>query len=579
MVDTRIQGQHNAVSADVVKKFGSLGANDARRLVRELRHELQIGKHSGILKLKHTTDASRNMVFERSGAWYSRSERMDRSFQAFRELLKAAGMPEKDLQDFDATQGAQSAQSNSRKLDVQVALRFLEKVEVASADSLDGALKKIGVSAPDKGVSILGKGSFGEVGLYKREGSDVVLKTLQRSVPIRWDLDALRSLGVAKIRRGDEFTQTYVRADYKLRNVIAPRYFIVKESGREAFHAVSAGRMFKNWAFEKLASRTKLEIVGTVMDKADGVPLVPDNAARMVMKSSDAAKKTDLLEIHLQKLKNDLGKLQESYKKQIADLDGTEPKTEALVKLESEIAQKRNNIARIEQALEEIQLHKDPEIVTHFQPLSKKRQAQIVKGALDMLTGMASHGFVHGDIKPANMLLDKKRENLQLIDLGGLKKISKHNESPILSLPYTRSYSNPLSFKLRSEKQGSAVVEFLSARAGHEQDMFGMGISMLEFHYRTSGRHDLVRPIWQDVANCHLSKADFSGKTMDEKVSLLQQKIQERSMEVSQGPLLAFAMNCIRLSLSVSEPEVRRYDPANTNSDHLLNQLRAAQAQ
>ena len=47
------------------------------------------------------------------------------------------------------------------------------------------------------------------------------------------------------------------------------------------------------------------------------------------------------------------------------------------------------------------------------------------------LVGLATHGFVHHDIKPANFMWDSARGRLSMIDFGMLHKLHKEPGSPL----------------------------------------------------------------------------------------------------------------------------------------------------
>ncbi len=51
----------------------------------------------------------------------------------------------------------------------------------------------------------------------------------------------------------------------------------------------------------------------------------------------------------------------------------------------------------------------------------------VARSGLNLLKSMAAHGYIHGDIKGSNLVLDKDSGILQAIDTDTLQKISKHN--------------------------------------------------------------------------------------------------------------------------------------------------------
>lgn len=112
-------------------------------------------------------------------------------------------------------------------------------------------------------------------------------------------------------------------------------------------------------------------------------------------------------------------------------------------------------------------------------PLSSADLRSIATTSLQTLRQFADHGFVHGDIKPLNMIYDPAGKQLTFIDTGGLAKISK---DPALAertkfranRGFTRLYSHP-----------STLAD---AKVGHEQDLFSIGLSLLECGLKSSAK-------------------------------------------------------------------------------------------
>ena len=108
--------------------------------------------------------------------------------------------------------------------------------------------------------------------------------------------------------------------------------------------------------------------------------------------------------------------------------------------------------------------------------LSRGDLRNIAKHSLETLTGFAGHGFVHGDIKPLNMLYESGTGKLTFIDTGGMAKISKD-----------RSYRSATAFHAgRGVTPRYSHPNTLSKKVAHEQDLFSMGMSLLELGLRSS---------------------------------------------------------------------------------------------
>jgi hypothetical protein len=98
------------------------------------------------------------------------------------------------------------------------------------------------------------------------------------------------------------------------------------------------------------------------------------------------------------------------------------------------------------------------------------------ESALNALNQMANHGFVHGDIKPSNLVV-KQDGDLALIDTGSMAKITKRAAGAVImpadayfdkaSRPYTEDHTHP-----------GHPPDF--KKVGMEQDLFSMGVTLLE---------------------------------------------------------------------------------------------------
>jgi serine/threonine protein kinase len=104
----------------------------------------------------------------------------------------------------------------------------------------------------------------------------------------------------------------------------------------------------------------------------------------------------------------------------------------------------------------------------------------IATKSLETLYQFSNHGFVHGDIKPENMIYDTAGKQLTFIDTGGLAKISQQDKALEKHTQFhgsrgvTEFYSHP------STLAGNWV--------GHEQDFFSMGMTILLTSYITNNR-------------------------------------------------------------------------------------------
>jgi len=105
--------------------------------------------------------------------------------------------------------------------------------------------------------------------------------------------------------------------------------------------------------------------------------------------------------------------------------------------------------------------------------LAPEDRKAIARQAVESLKAMSEHGYVHGDIKPDNLMYGAAQKQLTLIDFGGLTKQSKHDDSG-------NALGNPLSpaYVIPSSHHASGANN--TGGYGHEADLYAMGLSMLK---------------------------------------------------------------------------------------------------
>ena len=104
----------------------------------------------------------------------------------------------------------------------------------------------------------------------------------------------------------------------------------------------------------------------------------------------------------------------------------------------------------------------------------------IAKKSLETFGQFANQGFVHGDIKPENMIYDPAGKQLTFIDMGGLAKISQKSQK---LEKYTQFHSSRGVTSFYSHPSTLA-----GEKVGHEQDFFSMGMTILLTSYTTNNR-------------------------------------------------------------------------------------------
>ena len=107
--------------------------------------------------------------------------------------------------------------------------------------------------------------------------------------------------------------------------------------------------------------------------------------------------------------------------------------------------------------------------------LQPQDKATIARQGLQALKAMGEHGYVHGDIKPGNLVFDREKQRLNLIDFGGLKKQSKNDASDsALGDPASPAYAIPSSHHPRGPNWTGGY--------GQEADLYAFGLTLLELY-------------------------------------------------------------------------------------------------
>jgi serine/threonine protein kinase len=208
----------------------------------------------------------------------------------------------------------------------------------------------------------------------------------------------------------------------------------------------------------------------------------------------------------------------------------------------------------------------------------------LANSALNLLKGLASHGFTHGDIKPANLIWDTKSKTLQLIDNDNLDKVSKRDGTLVnakRNLPITLTYLNPVTF--HSAYQGGR-----NEQLGLGRDLFAMGLTLLEASLHATGRTEKSQTLIKGIT--------FDGEPREKVKYLMAMGNYNNGInalmaeDFAPGSVEAFARSCIvksveyeknRLGLDENDKAVlprtatfERYDPKRAGNDqHLLAQL------
>lgn len=140
--------------------------------------------------------------------------------------------------------------------------------------------------------------------------------------------------------------------------------------------------------------------------------------------------------------------------------------------------------------------------------------SQTAHSALNSLVQLARNGFVHGDIKPANLFV-KNDGDLSLIDTGSMAKISKKADARLLPLP-SDSFDKATRPTTPHFTHPGYPPDF--KKVGMEQDLFSMGVTLLETKLLNIAK--ALRPDdaeeFTDVANQILNTINDENQSPDQ---------------------------------------------------------------
>jgi len=159
----------------------------------------------------------------------------------------------------------------------------------------------------------------------------------------------------------------------------------------------------------------------------------------------------------------------------------------------------------------------------------------IAKKSLETFGQFANQGFVHGDIKPENMIYDPAGKQLTFIDMGGLAKISQKSQK---LEKYTQFDSSRGVTSLYSHPSTLA-----GKKVGHEQDFFSMGMTILLTSYITNNRD------WRT-----LDQSIEGWKKATDPALSLRANLRERVGNPTAGSLEDMALRLIEISLEGKSP-------------------------
>jgi hypothetical protein len=198
----------------------------------------------------------------------------------------------------------------------------------------------------------------------------------------------------------------------------------------------------------------------------------------------------------------------------------------------------------------------------------------MAESAMTLLKGLAAHGFVHGDIKPENLIWNPATKVLQLIDIDGLQKVSKAEGTLVAEglSDHSTLYANPVAF-------APAYGGGKTARLGLGRDVFSMGVVLLETALLARGQSEKARTLIENItfASDPYLQSQWKKSRGEHEKGL--KALGKEPFEA--GSLEHFARECILRSVDYEKARLARKDftferYVPDQPDHLLAQLERA---
>ena len=195
--------------------------------------------------------------------------------------------------------------------------------------------------------------------------------------------------------------------------------------------------------------------------------------------------------------------------------------------------------------------------------------SQTAQSAFNALGQMASHGFVHGDIKPSNLIV-KDTGDLALIDTGSMAKTTKHAKD--------RPFSDSISFDKKSRPttpdhaHPGHSPDF--KKVGMEQDLFSMGVTLLETKLgmiatqldpddaeEFIGAAQAIRDI---IAEANTDPDEDSAMTIRDEIETQLKELENNYPQAFRDGEIRWAQSAINTALAQTEPITNRETWNNT---------------
>lgn len=144
---------------------------------------------------------------------------------------------------------------------------------------------------------------------------------------------------------------------------------------------------------------------------------------------------------------------------------------------------------------------------------------ELIKQGIQIMSELDRYGFAHGDIKPANLMLDANN-NLLLIDTEDILKFHAGGRQKQLPAMRTAAFSIPLNAWVHSDSNRSLAEGEEIRMIAKAQDYFGVAVSLLESEISAfSAEHATTLTTGVDALYTKASEVPLGSESLAEVVN------------------------------------------------------------
>lgn len=585
---------------DALKQADEAKAKD---VLASLSNDL--ANKSGVVRLLHTSHADKDMKFKNAGAFkrmFLSGDKLQRSGEVIHDLLKTAGLSPAKAEEFKAY----VQKRGDKGVQAQKVLQFIDSLRAETGSTPAQALSKFGVDLGAPGKK-LGEGAFGEVHVLRYRGEDFVYK--QPGVKSKYDnLGDLQLAdasgkplqpkeprgGTGKLEQSfQEFVDESPNDEARAGGYLNQQPADYDQDARVSTDSIGNAKWRKAPPVQTVKNPEPLIVEESDSNPpaVDVPPQAPVSVPGQKLARSGLANATRVKDLPqvitpsvfvVRERKADGGEIHHAVAGQQRLKDWAKSQRSDsrfdVVGLLMPKAAGKSPIQYFEPPPAKKGSDEDPPAPPPKAHVSTSDLKPMAQSAMSLLTGMARHGFIHGDIKPENLMWDTKTKTLQVIDNDGLQKVSKKPGSQVAPGPdtMTPAYLNPVAFDKRTRESSGLQMNF-KYQMGVGRDLFALGAVLLEAALIARGEPQKAEDLMNGIT---LGKQGINA-------IVYQQSVNERykqgldALKAEQFPphsVEAFARSCIVKAVEYEQARLDRqdfgfdrYDKADDN--HLLSQL------